>query len=79
MGDTVKHRTAVVAEGRRQVREHLPFVLLAHLGTRNKGPGKPGPSFVIWSCQLEERSRRTRDGAPIDNSKRRTPASGKKH
>lgn len=49
MGDTMKHRAAVVAEGRRQVRENLPFVLLARLRTRNKGPGKPGPSFAIWS------------------------------
>lgn len=47
MSDAVKHRAAVVAEGRRQVRENLPFVFLARLGTRNKGPGKPGPSFVI--------------------------------
>lgn len=47
MGDTVKHRAAVVAEGRRQEREHIPFVLLAHLGTRKRGPGKPGPS--LWS------------------------------
>lgn len=47
MGDTVKHRAAVVAEGRRQVRENLPFVLLARLGTRNRGPEKPGPSFVV--------------------------------
>lgn len=45
MGDTVKHRAAVVAEGRRQEREHLPFVLLARLGTRKRGPGKPGPSL----------------------------------
>lgn len=57
MGDTMKHRAAVVAEGRRQVRENLPFVLLAHLGTRNRGPGKPGPSFVVWSC-VAEKSRR---------------------
>lgn len=47
MGDTVKHRAAVVAEGRRQVREHIPFVLLARLGTRNKDPGKPGPLFTV--------------------------------
>lgn len=47
MGDTVKHRAAVVAEGRRQVREHLPFVLLARLGTRNRDPEKPGPSFAV--------------------------------
>lgn len=58
MGDTVKHRAAVVAEGRRQVRENLPFVLLARLGTRNRGPEKPGPSFVVWSC-VAEKSRRT--------------------
>ena len=58
MGDTMKHRAAVVAEGRRQVRENLPFVLLARLGTRNRGPGKPGPSFVVWSC-VAEKSRRT--------------------
>ena len=45
MRDTVKHRAAVVAEGRRQVRENLPFVCGAHLGTRNSGPGKPGPSL----------------------------------
>lgn len=47
MGDTMKHRAAVVAEGRRQVRENIPFVLLARLRTRNRGPGKPGPSFVV--------------------------------
>lgn len=47
MGDTVKHRAAVVAEGRRQVREHVPFVLLARLGTRNRDPEKPGPSFAV--------------------------------
>lgn len=45
MRDTVKHRAAVVAEGWRQVRENLPFVCGAHLGTRNSGPGKPGPSL----------------------------------
>lgn len=69
MGDTVKHRAAVVAEGRRQVRENLPFVLLARLGTRNRGPGKPGPSFVVWSCVVEK-SRRTSSGVPIDTPKR---------
>lgn len=58
MGDTVKHRAAVVAEGRRQVREHVPFVLLARLGTRNKDPGKPGPSFAIWSRTIEDRDGR---------------------
>lgn len=69
MGDTMKHRAAVVAEGRRQVRENLPFVLLARLGTRNRGPGKPGPSFVVWSC-VAEKSRRTVATCPIDAPKR---------
>lgn len=56
MGDTVKHRAAVVAEGRRQEREHLPFVLLARLGTRKRGPGKPGPT--LWSDPVAEIERR---------------------
>jgi hypothetical protein len=44
MGDTVKHRAAVVAEGRRQVRENLPFVLL----TRSVRVG----TFVgPWTCE----------------------------
>ncbi|KAL0128053.1 hypothetical protein PUN28_003349 [Cardiocondyla obscurior] len=38
------NRNAIVLspQGRRQVRENLPFVLLARLGTRNRGPEKPG-------------------------------------
>lgn len=57
MGDTVKHRAAVVAEGRRQEREHLPFVLLARcLGTRKRDPGKPGPT--LWSDPVTEIERR---------------------
>lgn len=66
MGDTVKHRAAVVAEGRRQEREHLPFVLLARLGTRNRGPGKPGPS--LWSDPVAkiERERETAVRRSID-------------
>lgn len=56
MRDTVKHGAAVVAEGRRQVRKHLPFVPLARLGTRNRGPGKPGPS--LWSDPVAEIERR---------------------
>lgn len=62
MGDTVKHRAAVVAEGRRQERENLPFVLLARLGTRNRGPEKPGPSFVrsdpVWRRNRDRRWQR---------------------
>lgn len=57
MGDTVKHRATVVAEGRRQVRENLPFVLLAHLGTRNRGRGSP--VLHLWSDPVW---RRNRDG-----------------
>ena len=78
MGDTVKHRAAVVAEGRRQVRENLPFVLLARLGTRNRGPGKPGPSFVVLIlCGGEIKAD---DGyMPIDCPKAGHPAPGKRH
>jgi len=81
MGDTMKHRAAVVAEGRRQVREHLPFVLLARLGTRNRGPEKSGPSFVVCSCVYvcaAERSRRTAASAPIDTPKGRIQLREKK-
>jgi hypothetical protein len=81
MGDTMKHRAAVVAEGRRQVREHLPFVLLARLGTRNRGPEKSGPSFVVCSCVYvcaAERSRRTAASAPIDTPKGRSQLREKK-
>lgn len=77
MGDTVKHRAAVVAEGWRQVREHLPFVLLARLRTRNSSPGKPGPSFVVWSC-VKERSKWNGDDRYTDLTSQKKESSYRK-
>lgn len=74
MGDTVKHRAAVVAEGRRQEREHLPFVLLARLGTRKRGPGKPGPS--LWSDPVAEIERH--GGTADRHNPRESQARGRK-
>lgn len=78
MGDTVKHRAAVVAEGWRQVREHLPFVLLARLRTRNSA--RKSPVLHLWSDPVWRRDRNETMtiGIPIWHPKRRNPVIGKK-
>lgn len=78
MGDTVKHRAAVVAEGWRQVREHLPFVLLARLRTRNSA--RESPVLHLWSDPVWRRDRNemVTIGISIWHPKRRNPVIGKK-
>lgn len=55
MRDTMKHRAAVVAEGRRQVRESFPLVWRTRgLGTQSqRSPGEPGLFGLLWSLRIK--------------------------